>query len=110
MSELGNGVENLIRNSTPVVDVMVRLKKIDLVHLTARDVMCLYSIISRPGMSRSDLADTLGLNAEVNVLSNIKRLTKHGYIEDRRREQQRAVAAMLYVLPAGVEFWESIKP
>lgn len=107
---VSHGTERLINDGARTLEFLMRLKKIDVAKMTVREVMCLYMIIGIPGMSRTDLAKALGLNAEVNVLYTIKRLVRRGFVEDRRPESRRAVPAMLYALPAGVEFWESLKP
>lgn len=88
----------------------MRLKHMDDNFVTTRDVLCLYSIIHKPGMSRQDLCDVLGLNTTSNVLSNINRLIRWGYIEDRRGQTRKAIASILHATPDGIEFWENIKP
>lgn len=94
---------------SPVVSFLLRLKFMDENFVTARDVLCLAAIINRPGMSRRDLSSTLGLNAEVNVMSNVNRLIRWGYIEDRRHDPRKAVASILHATKDGVDFWHRIK-
>jgi hypothetical protein len=95
---------------SPTVDFLMRLKQMDSEQVTTRDVLCLYSIISRPGMTREDLRATLNLNAGVNVLSNINRLIRWGYIEDRRTSARKAIPSILHATKAGIDFWHRIKP
>ena len=96
--------------SPNVSDFLVRLRKVDLKGLTVRDVLVLYAIIARPGMSGRDVAQKIGLTDQSYIASNLHRLERVGYIEDRREVRSKANPALFHVLPAGVEFWETIKP
>jgi DNA-binding MarR family transcriptional regulator len=91
-------------------DFLVQLRKIDLRSLTVRDVLVLYIIMKSPGMSGVDVANKLGIADRSCIASNIQRLEREGYIEDRRTERRKAIPAVLYVKPAGVAFWDEIKP
>lgn len=97
-------------SQSPTVDFLMRMKYMDQNFVTPRDVMCLYVIITKPGLSRQDLCDAIGLNAISNVFSNINRLMRWGYIEDRRKVVRQSCPSMLHPLPAGIEFWENIRP
>lgn len=92
------------------VDFLVRLRKVDQRQLTGRDVLVLYTIISNPGIMGVEVANKLGLGNRSNVSSNIHRLCRGSYIEDRREKARKANPAILHVLPAGLEFWDEIKP
>lgn len=79
-------------------------------NVSPRDILCLYTILHKPGITRHDLAKAVGVNAGVNVLRNVHKLTAWGYIEDRRQEVKRLAPSLLHITPAGIAFWESIKP
>jgi predicted transcriptional regulator len=95
---------------SPTVDFLVRLRIADKRGLTLRDVLVLYAVISTPGQSGIDLTHKLGLENRSGVQTNIARLMREGMIEDRRQRVRKAAPQMLYVLPAGLEFWNLIKP
>lgn len=96
--------------SPNVTDFLVRLRKIDLHGLTARDILVLYAVMGNPGASGMDLIHKLGIKDRSAIASNLARLEREGFIEDRREERRKAVPGVLYALPAGVEFWDEIKP
>lgn len=92
----------------PIADFMLRLRKIDKSGLTARDVLMLYTIITHPGINGHDAGRKIGLKERSSVTFGMNRLIKRGFIEDRREENLigKGVPNRLYVLPAGVQFWE----
>lgn len=92
------------------MDFLVRLRKIDKRTLTVRDVLVLYAVIENPGIAGVDVAHKLGLPDRSSIASNVQRLEREGYIEDRRQVHRKAIPAMLHPLPAGIEFWNEIKP
>jgi len=92
------------------VEFLVRLKKIDKRGLTCRDVLVIYTIIHNPGCSGVELADKIGAGTHSNIVSNIRRLIRVGFMEDRRKEFKKAQPSSLHILPAGVEFWNELKP
>jgi DNA-binding MarR family transcriptional regulator len=96
--------------SPSVIDFLVKLRKIDLHGLTVRDVLVLYAIMGNPGASGQDLMHKLGMKDRSAIASNLARLERQGLIEDRRAEKKKAVPGALFVLPAGVAFWDEIKP
>jgi DNA-binding MarR family transcriptional regulator len=96
--------------SPNVTDFLVRLRKVDKRGLTLRDVLVLYAIMETPGASGLDIATKLGIKDRSAISSNLARLEREGFIEDRREEQGRAIPAILHALPAGVAFWDEIKP
>ncbi len=96
--------------SPSVTDFLVRLRKIDLRYLTVRDVLVLYAIMGNPGASGMEITTKLGIKERSLIASNLARLERAGFIEDRRETKSKAVPGMLYVLPAGEEFWNEIKP
>lgn len=89
---------------------LVRLRKIDLRGLTAKDVLVLYCIMQNPGCSGIDVSTRLGIKDRSSIASNLHRLERHGFIEDRRTEFRKAVPAIFHPLKAGLEFWDEIKP
>jgi DNA-binding MarR family transcriptional regulator len=91
-------------------DFLVQLRKIDLRSLTVRDVLVLYVVMKSPGLSGVDVANKLGIADRSSIASNIQRLEREGYIEDRRIERRKAIPAVLHIKPAGVAFWDEIKP
>jgi DNA-binding MarR family transcriptional regulator len=93
-----------------VLDFLVRLRKVDKRSLTVRDVLVLYVVIESPGIAGVDIANKLGVKDRSAIASNIQRLEREGYIEDRRTERRKAIPAVLHVLPAGIAFWDEIKP
>jgi DNA-binding MarR family transcriptional regulator len=96
--------------SPSVTDFLVRLRKIDLHGLTVRDVIVLYAIMGNPGASGMDITHKLGIKDRSAIASNLARLEREGFIEDRRGEKRKAVPGVLYAKPAGVAFWDEIKP
>lgn len=96
--------------SSSAVDFLIRLKKIDLRGLTVRDMLVLYTIITKPGISGMEISTKLGFKDRASIQSNVNRLIREGYIEDRREHQRKAYATILHVLPAGLIFWDEIKP
>lgn len=89
---------------------LVRLRKIDKRGLTAKDVLVLFCIMNNPGCSGIEVSTKLGIKDRSSIASNIHRLERHGFIEDRREEYRKAVPAILHPLPAGLAFWDEIKP
>jgi hypothetical protein len=43
-------------------------------------------------------------------LSNINRLIRWGYIEDRRTSARKAIPSILHATKDGIDFWYRIKP
>jgi DNA-binding MarR family transcriptional regulator len=91
-------------------DFLIRLRKIDKHTLTTRDVLVLYTVIRNPGISGVEIAGKLGLENRSSIASNITRLIREGYIEDRREHRRKANPAVLHVTSAGIAFWDEIKP
>lgn len=98
--------------TSPVVDFLVRLRRIDKAKMKPRDVLILYTVISNPGISGIDVAHKLGIPERSHIQSALYRLEELGYIEDRREERHRRKAnpALFFALPAGIATWESICP
>lgn len=96
--------------SPNVTSFLVRLRKVDKLGLTVRDVLVLYAIIENPGADGLTISTKLGLRDRSALASNLHRLERIGFIEDRREKRQRAVPAALYPLEHGIAFWEEIKP
>jgi DNA-binding MarR family transcriptional regulator len=105
------GVEIMSHQTLPsVTSFLVKLRKADKLGLTLRDILVLYAIMSAPGSSGLDIATKLGIKDRSAISSNLARLERLGFIEDRRTERSKAVPAVLHPLPAGVGFWDEIKP
>jgi DNA-binding MarR family transcriptional regulator len=92
------------------IEFLVRLRKIDKRMLTVRDVLVLYTIIETPGIAGNEITNKLGLENRSSISSNIQRLIREGYIEDHREVCRKANPAVLHALPAGLAFWDDIKP
>lgn len=99
-------------NTSPVVDFLVRLRRIDQTGLKARDILILYTVISNPGISGIDITHKLGYGERSHIQSALYRLCDLGYMEDRRSPERRRKAnpAMFHPLPAGIELWERLRP
>lgn len=93
-----------------VTDFLVRLRKIDKRGLKAKDILVLFVIMEKPGCAGIEISDKLGIKDRSSIASNIHRLEREGFIEDRRIERRKAVPSILHVLPAGLDFWNDIKP
>lgn len=101
-------VEDISRNVT--IDFLVRLRKIDKRVLTVRDVLVLYTVIEKPGISGIDITTKLGLPLRSSIASNLLRLEREGYIQDHREVRSKANPAILHPTTRGLEFWDEIKP
>src|SRR6478735_3406482 len=92
--------------SPSVTDFLVKLRKIDKHGLTVRDMLVLFAIMQKPGSSGLDIASALAIKDRSAISSNLARLERQGFIEDRREERSKAVPAILHPLSAGLEFWD----
>jgi DNA-binding MarR family transcriptional regulator len=86
------------------------LRGIDKARLSVRDIMVLFTIISRPGINGVECTQASGLENRSSLQSNIYRLIRRGLIEDRREQEHKGIPNMLYPLPAGIDLWNEIKP
>lgn len=93
-----------------VMEMMIRLRKIDRRGLTLRDVLILWVVSEYPGSTGQDIVRRLGLENRSNIQFNLPRLIRQGLMEDRRPEQEKGVANAMYITPAGLAFWDEIKP
>lgn len=93
-----------------VIDFLVKLWKLDRTHTTPRDVILLYTIMTRPSVNGKELTRLVGLEDRSSIQLCIRRLIRHGLVEDRRVEGRDKLPNRLYITPAGQEFWNSIKP
>lgn len=100
--------DTLSRNVT--LDFLVNLRKIDKRSLTVRDILILYVVIENPGISGIEITKKLGIKDRSAIASNLHRLERENYIEDRRETRTKAVPTVLHALPRGLEFWDEIKP
>ena len=91
------------------VEFLTRLWKIDKSGLTARDLMLLYTIMTHPGISGLEAANLVGVRARSSVQFSYARLMKREMIEDRRVQESKGVPNRLFILPAGLEFWNQMK-
>lgn len=96
--------------SSLAVDFLVRLKRIDRHRMTVRDVLFLYTVINNPGINGLEGARSIGVKERSGIVRNIERLIKFNMIEDRREVAEKAIANRLYPLPAGIAFWEALRP
>lgn len=97
------------KSITPTVDLMLKLRRIDKCGLTVRDILLLYTIIANPGINGWDAAKVIGIEARSSVQFGLARMVKRGLIEDRREYESKGIPNRLYVLPAGMEFWNALK-
>jgi DNA-binding MarR family transcriptional regulator len=82
------------------------LNHIDRAELTCRDVILLAIIIKRPGLNGRHLSQVANLNARSLVTSNIQRLERLGYIEDRKQMARKRVSAnILHATEKGRNLW-----
>lgn len=100
----------MTNDDNPNVTFLSKLRKIDLRTLTVRDVLVLYAIIKRPGIAGVELAHTLGFTDRSSIASNVLRLEREGFIDDRRLERRKATPAIFHPTQKGLEFWDDIKP
>jgi DNA-binding MarR family transcriptional regulator len=98
--------------TSPVVDFLVRLHRIDKCGLKARDILILYTVISNPGISGIDIAHKLGIPERSHIQNALYRMEKVGLIEDRRSPEHRRKAnpAMFFALEAGQKLWDDLRP
>lgn len=99
--------------NSPVIEFLMRLRKMDSLAITARDVLLLYTIIANPGIHGKDAAHKIsGTLERSGIHFGLARLMRMGFIEDRRpaSEARRARPSAFHALPAGIEFWNELKP
>ena len=89
---------------------LIRLKKIDKLSLTCRDVISLFFVMGNPGCNGVEMAKFCGVTHRASIVLNLKRLLAAGFIEDRRIKTGKAYQNRLYVTQAGIDFWNEIKP
>jgi DNA-binding MarR family transcriptional regulator len=94
---------------SPTVDLLLKLRRIDKSGLTVRDILLLYTIIANPGINGLDAAKVIGIENRSSVQFGFARMVKRGLIEDRRETDGKGIPNRLYVLPAGLEFWNDLK-
>ena len=87
-----------------------KLRDLDLSGFTGRDVLILHTIICNAGICGLDIAVKLGIPNRSGVETGLKRLLSEHYIEDKRSVAQKAIPSAFYVLPAGLAFWERMRP
>lgn len=91
-----------------IVDLMVKMRKIDAAGLTQRDVLVIWCVKENPGIEGILLSQKLGFKSRSNVQTNIFRLIRLGFIEDRRAVAAKTVPNILHLLPKGEEFWSDL--
>jgi DNA-binding MarR family transcriptional regulator len=87
----------------------MRLKKIDRLGMTIREVLTIYAVIHKPGMNGMELIDVLNIKFRSSVQASIRRLVDQGYIADRRTETGTGKASNLQPTEKGIAFWNEIK-
>lgn len=97
------------QNMSPTVDLLLKLRRIDKSGLTVRDILLFYTIIANPGINGWDAGKLIGIEARSSVQFGLARMIKRGLIEDRREQEGKGIPNRLYVLPAGLEFWNGLK-
>lgn len=86
------------------------LRGIDREGLTVRDGVVLWAVVGHPGKCGQDIQILLGFANRSAVAGNLQRLVKRGFVEDRRTREAQAVPSIYYSTPAGIEYWNRIKP
>jgi DNA-binding MarR family transcriptional regulator len=97
-------------NASPAVEFLLTLHKMDKQQTTTRDVILLYAIMTNPGCNGQEIARKIGIAERSSIQFNIDRLMRHGFVEDRRTEIKKTIPNRLYATPAGLAFWNEIKP
>lgn len=98
----------MTNETSPSATFLVRLHKIDKAGLVARDILTLYTIMSKPGINGNDVTKALGVPDRSSLQSVFARLERHGFIEDRRERASKAVPTIFYATPAGEAFWAEL--
>lgn len=108
----GQPISKIAIHKNRNLDFLVRLRQLDILYVTPRDVLALAAIIGAPGISMTDLCNTVGVPNVSLIRSNINRLIRWGYVEDRRKPEKvnHGVPYNLHPLPAGIAFWNTIRP
>jgi DNA-binding MarR family transcriptional regulator len=96
--------------SSPLVDFMVRLKKIDHGGHTCRDIFVLWAVKQEPGLMGRELAMKLGYKTRSAVQNRIGHLIRAGLLEDRRARISQLTPNDLYITPAGERFLAEVVP
>lgn len=91
------------------IPFLLALHKIVREGISARDVLILYAVIARPGISGVEIVASLGIENRSCIHRALLRLIEKGFMEDRRKYAQKAVPAQYHILPAGIAFWEDLK-
>jgi DNA-binding MarR family transcriptional regulator len=91
-----------------LVDFMIRLRKIDKRHLTQRDFLLLWCIRENPGIEGIGITAKFGFKSRSMIQTNLARLEREGYIEDRRKTHSRTVPCIFHLTPKGEELWKDI--
>lgn len=98
----------MTNGTLPNVTFLLQLRKIDKAGLTTRDILVLYTVISRPGVNGNDVTKLIGHEDRSGLQAGFDRLIRHGFIEDRRERAGKAVPTIFHALPAGEEFWSDL--
>jgi DNA-binding MarR family transcriptional regulator len=94
----------------PMLNFMVRLRRIDNAHLVCRDVLIMWAVKADPGMMGRELAMKLGYKSRSNVQEHVARLIRLGFIEDRRVKLDNRTPNDLHITPAGIDFLAETVP
>jgi len=100
----------MTHESSAAVDFLVRLRKLDKAGVTHRDVITLYTIIANPGVNGQEAGKMMGISDRSNIQMGLARLERKGLIEDRRVERIKSIPSIFHATPAGIAFWNDIKP
>lgn len=91
-------------------DFLRRIAIVDGKKLATRDILILYAIRAEPGMMGRELAFKIGHKSRSNVQDHIVRLTREGFIEDRRVKRNNLTPNALHITAAGSEFLDRVVP
>lgn len=89
---------------------LAKLRQIDKLRVTPRDVIIMFIIISKPGLNGGELKTSLNLANRSGIAVNVRRLIDKGLIEDRRDTSGHLNSPnILYITEKGKQLWESLK-
>lgn len=95
---------------TAQIDFLVRLRKLDRLRITPRDVIILWVIREIPGCMGRELSTKVGAPSRSSIQGAIPRLIKRGLLEDRRIKLTNLTPNDLYITDAGRAFLNEMVP
>lgn len=80
------------------------MRKIDKLDVTPRDVLMLWSIMTKPGQAGNDIMRSLGLRSRSSIQNRFPVYERMGYIEDRRPGKHLREPNAFHITDKGVKF------